>query len=156
MAFVARGRSSAPMASGPAATGLRVLSMFLGVFFIFEGLGKIPWLTDSAPLAGALQGWLKDAPPTARWYLETVAIPGVPMFARLVPLGELLGGAALLSGFWIRIAALAAFLMVLNFHVASGAIFQYRFLTNGFGLPVLGGLLALAVGGSRLPWSIGN
>jgi uncharacterized membrane protein YphA (DoxX/SURF4 family) len=156
MAMVGRARGSAPTAAGPAATGLRVLSMFLGVFLIFEGLGKIAWLTDSGPLAGALQGWLKDAPPTARWYLETFAIPGVPMFARLVPLGELLGGAALLAGFWTRLAAVAVFLMVLNFHVASGAIFQYRFLTNGFGLPVLGGLLALAIGGLRLPWSIRN
>jgi uncharacterized membrane protein YphA (DoxX/SURF4 family) len=156
MAIVGRGRAGAPMASGPAATGLRVLSMCLGVFLIFEGLGKIAWLTDSGLLGGALQGWLKDAPPTTRWYLETFAIPGVPMFARLVPLGELLGGAALLAGFWTRLAAVAAFLMVLNFHLASGAIFQYRFLTNGFGLPVLGGLLALAIGGSRLPWSIRN
>jgi uncharacterized membrane protein YphA (DoxX/SURF4 family) len=156
MAMVGRGRAGAPAASGPPATGLRVLSMLLGVFFIFEGLGKIAWLTDSGPLASALQGWLKEAPPTSRWYLETFAIPGVPMFARLVALGELLGGAALLSGFWTRIAALAAFLMVLNFHIASGAIFQYRFLTNGFGLPVLGALLALAIGGSRLPWSIRN
>jgi uncharacterized membrane protein YphA (DoxX/SURF4 family) len=156
MVMVGRARASAPAASGPAATALRVLSMFLGVFFIFEGLGKIAWFSDSGQLAGALQGWLKDAAPTSRWYLETFAIPGVPMFARLVPLGELLGGAAMLAGFWTRIAALAAFLMVLNFHVASGAIFQYRFLTNGFGLPVLGGLLALAIGGSRLPWSIRN
>ena len=75
------------------------------------------------------------------------------MFARLVPIGEMVGGAALLLGIWPRLAAAAAFLMVLNFHVASGAIFQYRFLTNGFGLPVLGGLLALAIGGSRLPWT---
>lgn len=156
MAMVGRARVGAPMASGSAATGLRALSMFLGVFFIFEGLGKIAWFTDSGPLAGALQGWLKEAAPTSRWYLETLAIPGVPMFARLVPLGELLGGSALLAGFWTRVAAFAAFLMVLNFHVASGAIFQYRFLTNGFGLPVLGGLLALAIGGSRLPWSIRN
>ena len=156
MAMVGRARPGAPAASGPAGTGLRLLSMFLGVLFIFEGLGKIGWLTDSGPLSGAFQGWLKDAPSTSRWYLETFAIPGVPMFARLVPLGELLGGAALLAGFWTRIAALAAFLMVLNFHVASGAIFRYGFLTNGFGLPVLGGLLALAIGGSRLPWSIRN
>ena len=153
MATVARGRTGAPAASGPAATGLRVLSMFLGVFLIFEGLGKLAWFTDSGPLTGALQGWLKDAAPTSRWYLETFAIPGIPMFARLVPFGELVGGAALVAGFWTRLAALAAFLMVLNFHIASGAIFQYRFLTNGFGLPVLGGLLALAIGGSRLPWS---
>ena len=154
MATVARGRGGASAVSGPAAAGLRVLSMFLGVFLIFEGLGKLAWFTDSGPLTGALQGWLKEAAPTSRWYLETFAIPGIPMFARLVPLGELVGGAALVAGFWSRVAALAAFLMVLNFHIASGAIFQYRFLTNGFGLPVLGGLLALAIGGSRLPWSV--
>jgi uncharacterized membrane protein YphA (DoxX/SURF4 family) len=154
MAMVARGRGGAPPASGAAATGLRTLSIFLGVFLIFEGLGKLAWFGDSGPLSGALQAWLKDAPPASRWYLETVAIPGVPMFARLVPFGEIIGGAALMAGFWTRVAACAAFLMVLNFHVASGAIFQYRFLTNGFGLPVLGALLALAIGGSRLPWSI--
>jgi uncharacterized membrane protein YphA (DoxX/SURF4 family) len=152
MATVMRGRASGS-ASGGAAAGLRVLSLFLGVFLIFEGLGKLAWFSDSAPLTGALRGWLESAPPTSRWYLETFAIPGVPMFARLVPLGELLGGAALIAGVWPRLAAVAAFLMVLNFHVASGAIFQYRFLTNGFGLPVLGGLLALVIGGSRLPWS---
>lgn len=150
----ARGRAGASTASGSGPTGLRALALFLGVFFIFQALGKLGWFTDSAPLGAALQGWLKDAPPITRWYLETFAIPGVPMFARLVPLGELLGGAALVSGFWTRLAASAAFLMVLNFHVASGAIFQYRFLTNGFGLPVLGGLLALAIGASRLPWSV--
>ena len=156
MAMVGQGRIGASAASRSAPAGLRVLSIFLGVFLIFEGLGKVSWLTDSGPLSGALQGWLKEAPPTSRWYLETLAIPGIPMFARLVPLGELLGGTALLTGFWTRLAAFATFLMVLNFHVASGAIFQYRFLTNGFGLPVLGGLLALAIGGSRLPWSIRN
>ena len=133
---------------------LRVLAVFLGVFLVFQGLGKLAWFGDSGPLSGALQGWLKDAPPASRWYLETFAIPGVPMFARLVVLGELFGGLALIAGFWTRLAAGAVFLMVLNFHVASGAIFQYRFLTNAFGLPVLGGLLAVAIGGTRLPWVI--
>lgn len=133
--------------------GLRVLAIFLGVFLISEGIGKLSWFTDSGVLSGALRAWLKDAPATSRWYLETFAIPGIPMFARLVPLGELLSGTALLIGVWTRAAAFAAFLMVLNFHVASGAIFQYSFLTNGFGLPVLGGLLALAIGGTRLPWN---
>jgi hypothetical protein len=51
-------------------------------------------------------------------------------------------------------AALLGFLMVLNFHFASGALFQYRFLTNGYGLPVLGPLLGLAIGGARLPLSL--
>jgi uncharacterized membrane protein YphA (DoxX/SURF4 family) len=154
MATVAKGRTVGATGSGSAARGLRVLSIFVGVFLIFEGLGKLAWFTDSGPLQAALQGWLKDAPPTSRWYLETFAIPGIPMFARLVPFGELVAGAALVVGFWTRLAAAAAFLMVLNFHVASGAIFQYRFLTNGFGLPVLGGLLALALGGARLPLTV--
>lgn len=139
-----------------AAGALRLLALFLGVFLFAQGMGKVAWLTDSGPLAGALQGWLAAAPPISRWYLETFAIPGVPMFARLVPLGEMGAGLALVAGFWTRLAASAAFLMVLNFHVASGAILQYGFLTNGFGLPVLGGLLALAVGGGRLPLSLRN
>jgi uncharacterized membrane protein YphA (DoxX/SURF4 family) len=154
MATVAKGRTVGATGSAAAGRGLRVLSMFLGVFLIFEGLGKLAWFTDSGLLQAALQGWLKEAPPTSRWYLETFAIPGIPMFARLVPFGELVAGAALVAGFWTRLAAAAAFLMVLNFHVASGAIFQYRFLTNGFGLPVLGGLLALALGGARLPLTL--
>jgi uncharacterized membrane protein YphA (DoxX/SURF4 family) len=152
MAVVTRGRGSGPTSRG-APAGLRVLSLCLGVFLVFEGLGKLAWLSDSGPLSGTLDGWLGSATPTSRWYLETFAIPGVPMFARLVPIAEMLGGAALILGIWPRLAAAAAFLMVLNFHVASGAIFQHRFLTNGFGLPVLGGLLALAIGGARLPWT---
>ena len=142
------------MRSQASFVALRVLAVCLGVFLIFEGLGKLAWLSDSGPLHEQLQGWLKEAPPASRWYLETWAIPGIPLFARLVVLGELAAGAALVVGFWTRLAATAAFLMVLNFHVASGRIFQYSFLTNGYGLPVLGGLLALAIGGARLPWSV--
>jgi hypothetical protein len=44
--------------------------------------------------------------------------------------------------------------MVLNIHVASGALFKYAFLTNGYGLPVLGPTLGLAIGGIRLPFSL--
>jgi len=59
-------------------------------------------------------------------------------------------GAGVVGG----LAALVGFLMVLTFLFSSGAIFQYRFLTNGYGLPVLGTLLALAIGGAKLPWSV--
>ena len=81
-------------------------------------------------------------------------MPGVPAFARLVFLGELTSGLALLAGFWTRLAATLAFFMVMNFHVASGALFESDFLTNGYGLPVAGGLLALAIGGRDLPLSV--
>jgi uncharacterized membrane protein YphA (DoxX/SURF4 family) len=137
-------------------TGLAILRIAIGVFFIFEGIGKIGWLRSSAPLAGQLGEWSASAAPGSvpAWYLHHVALPGVTYFARMVPLGELVSGFALLLGFWTPLFALIAFFMALNFQIASGAVFKYSFLTSGYGLPVLGATLALALGGVRLPWSI--
>ena len=117
------------------------------------GLDKIEWLMDGGFLARRLQEWRGMARPLARWYLDTVAIPGAPVFARVVVLAELSAGSALVLGIKVRLAATLAFLMVLNFHIASDLVFRYDYLINAYGLPVLGGLLALAVGGSKLPFS---
>lgn len=120
------------------------------------GLTKVGWLTDSAPLLNTLQGWRGDARPWVLWYLDAVAIPGAPVFARVVMLSEVVAGAALLIGVRVRLAAVLTLLMVVNFHVASDVIFHYSYLTNGYGLPVIGGLLALALSGTRLPWSLSS
>jgi uncharacterized membrane protein YphA (DoxX/SURF4 family) len=138
----------------PSATGLRVLSLFLGIFFLFMGLDKLAWVSDAGLLTTQLNGWLETSPAASQWYLRTVAIPGAPVFARLVVAGELATGAALLIGFQLRVAALVGLFMVLNFHLAMGVLLQYSYLWNGYGPPVLGSLLALAVGGSRLPFSL--
>src|SRR5262245_62387412 len=137
-------------------TGLVVLRLCIGVFFIFEGLGKLRWFASSAILAGQLSGWEGSVAPgsISAWYLQHVAIPGVAIFARLVPLGEICSGVAMVLGFWTPVFAFIAFFMALNFQVASGAVFRYSFLTSGYGLPVLGSTLALALGGRRLPFSI--
>ena len=66
-------------------------------------------------------------------------------FARVVPVAELAAGAALIVGFWTRLAAFMAFAMVANFHVARGLVFSGEFLTDGLGFPVLG---------ARLPFSV--
>jgi uncharacterized membrane protein YphA (DoxX/SURF4 family) len=136
------------------AWGLVLLRLCLGVFFLFEGIGKFGWFTSSSVLRGRLNEWLQSAGPLNRAYLETVCLPGVEVFARLVPLGELAVATAFLLGGYTRLAAAVALLMVLNFHFASGVMFQYSYLTNGYGLPVLGGLLALALGGAGLPLSV--
>lgn len=138
---------------GGAGYGLATLRILLGIFFLFQGIGKLTWLIDSQPLATELAGYLKTATSANRWYVERI-LPGLPVFARVVPLGELCAGLALIAGFWTRLAAGLALLMVLNFHLAAGTLFHYAFLTNGMGLPVLGALLALAMGGGRLPWSV--
>lgn len=142
------------MAVNPSARGLTALRLFLGVFFLFEGIGKFGWLTDPSPLTTQLTGYLESANQWNRAYLETVCLPGAAVFARLVLFGELATGVSLILGAYARYAAIAALLMVLNFHFASGVIFEYRYLTNGYGLPVLGGLLALALGGAALPFSL--
>jgi uncharacterized membrane protein YphA (DoxX/SURF4 family) len=142
------------ISTGSNASGLRVLSLFLGTFFLFMGLDKLAWLTDAGLLTKQLNEWLAASPAPSRWYLQTIAIPGASVFARLVVLGELGCGAALLAGFQPRVAALVAIFMVLNFHFAMGVLLQYSYLWNGYGLPVLGGLLALVIGGVRLPFNV--
>jgi thiosulfate dehydrogenase (quinone) large subunit len=136
--------------------GLTILRVCIGVFFFFEGIGKIRWFANSSLLAGQFAGWAHAAAPgsISAWYLERIATPGLAVFARLVPLGEICVGAALVVGFWTPVAAFLAFFMALNFQIASGAIVQSSFLTSGYGLPVLGATLALAIGGVRLRWSV--
>jgi uncharacterized membrane protein YphA (DoxX/SURF4 family) len=151
MATQAKTRGAPARATG--SFGLRLLAVMLGVFFIAMSFTKLAWLIDSSILLQKFQQWLPTAAPSARWYLETVCIPGAPIFARLVPIGEFCAGVALIVGFWPRMAAIAAFLMVLNFHFATSAFWSPAFLRDGTGLPVLGGLLALAMSGSRLPFS---
>jgi uncharacterized membrane protein YphA (DoxX/SURF4 family) len=136
--------------------GLTVLRVCIGVFFIFEALGKIRWFGDPSILATRLAEWSHAAPPgsISAWYLQRVADPGVAIYARLVPLGELISGIALVVGFWTPLFAFIAFFMALNFQIAGNMIFKYAFLTSGYGLPVLGSTLALAIGGVRLRLSV--
>jgi uncharacterized membrane protein YphA (DoxX/SURF4 family) len=137
-------------------TGLTLLRIFLGVFFLFEGLNKLKWFVDSSILLGQFHDWHDAVAPgsiSAR-YLDQIAIPFTGVFARLVPLGEISCGLAMIGGLWTPVAAFVSFFMVFNFAVASGYMFKYSYLTNGYGLPVLGGTLALALGGVRLPFSL--
>jgi uncharacterized membrane protein YphA (DoxX/SURF4 family) len=146
------------MAIDGRATGLTVLRICIGVFFIFEGIGKLGWFTDTSLLAEQLRNWSQatGSSSLSHAYLVRLAIPGVRIFARLVPLGEIVSGVALVAGFWTPLFAFVAFLMALNFQFASGALFRYSFLTSGYGLPVLGSTLALALTGLRprkKPWA---
>jgi len=133
---------------------LRVLSIALGLFLLFMGLDKVGWLLDEGFLTRRLEEWRGMARPMVRWYLETIAIPGAPVFARIVPLAELSAAAALVLGVWVRRAAALALLMVINFHFAADILFRYDYLINAYGLPILGGLAALALGGKKLPLSL--
>ncbi len=153
--MAAGGRSRGAVAGASrAGLGLRLLAAALGVFFVAMAADKIGWLTNGNVLRERFGHAAQDARPAVRWYLETIVFPGAPLFARLVPVAECVAGLALLIGFWPRIGAGLALFMVLNFHFADGNYWHPAFLRNGYGLPVVGGLLALAVSGRNLPWSV--
>jgi len=136
-------------------TGLAVLRILLGIFFLSQGLTKLRWFIDPSILSAQLSNWQQTVPPASysAQYLQ-MAVPHVAAFARLVPIDELACGASMILGVWTPVFSLIAFLMTLSFHLASGALFHLNFLANGFGFPVLGGTLALVLGGVRLPWSL--
>lgn len=128
--------------------------MVLGIFLISMGLGKLDWAADSSLLENELRNWWGPAPAISKLYIDWFAMPLHPVLARLVLLGELTTGLALVAGYRLRLAALAALFMILNFHFAMGLLFSSAYLTNGYALPVVGGLAAVAVGGRRLPYSL--
>ena len=139
----------------PQTRGLVALRICLGVFFVYEALAKVGWFLDSAPLVKQFEGWLANAGPWNRWYLEIVCLPGAPIFARVVPIAEVCTGIALLVGAYVRPVSVAAMVMALNFLFASGALFRYpAVMSNPYLFAVCGGLLALALGAVSLPLSL--
>jgi uncharacterized membrane protein YphA (DoxX/SURF4 family) len=133
---------------------LRLLAVMVGLFFLGMGMNKIAWLADGDLLTGRFIAWLPTAAPHARWYLETIAIPGAPVFARLVPLAELVTATALILGIRVHVVSAIALVMVLNFHLATSAFSSWAFLRDGTGPPVIGALFALALAGRGLPFSV--
>ena len=125
---------------------LALLRVCLGVFMFFFGFERASWLLDATPLSTQLASWLVDAAPVSRWYLERL-IPGAPVFARLVPLGAMLSGLALTLGFWTRIAAATSLVVVLSLQLGAGSMVRFTYLMDASGLPLVGGLLALVIGG---------
>jgi uncharacterized membrane protein YphA (DoxX/SURF4 family) len=137
-----------------AAIALRLLSIGIGIFFVAMSAQKGPWLFESDVLSTRLQASVPEAAPLARWYLETVAIPGAAILQRIVPIAELFAGIALILGIRTRAASALAMIMVLNFHVATGTLFTWDILKEGSGPPLVAGLLALTIAGQELPFAL--
>jgi uncharacterized membrane protein YphA (DoxX/SURF4 family) len=127
---------------------LVILRVSLGVFMLAKAYDKLAWFGNPGILATKLNAFLAKATPGNRWWV-TLLIPAVAVFARLVPAGELAAGLSLIVGRYTRLAAILTFLMILNFHLATGALFRSDFFADGQAFPVLGGLLAIALAGDR-------
>ena len=137
-----------PTANRAQTVALVTLRICLGVFMFFFGLERASWLLDASPVTTQLSAWLLDAPSISRWYLERI-IPGGPVFARAVPLGAMAAGFALALGFWTRMAAALSLVVVLSLQLGAGSMFRYSYLMDASGLPLVGSLLAILIGGER-------
>lgn len=135
-----------------------MLAATLGVFLIAVGIQKLMWFADTSITSENLAILRKTSPPLGRWYLDHFTASGMPLYARLVGLVELAGGGALVLGFRPRMAATLVCVMELSFYVASGTLSQFRFLYTSYlgAMPILGSLMALIIGGARLPWSVAS
>ena len=77
---------------------LRTLTFGLGIFFLAMSYNKLAWFDDPAQLTQRFQRWLPNAAPYARVYLQTMAIPGGEVFARVVPIAEFLTALSMFTG----------------------------------------------------------
>ena len=137
------------------ARALVLLRVSLGVFLIVKSTSKFGWVLDSSPLTERLTKWEVNEHTIAlsRWYAHFL-LPGAPVFARLSFIGELGGGIALIAGFQTRLIAALAALMILNYHLATGGLVDFEFLSDASGLIVVAALVTLALGGRALPLSV--
>jgi uncharacterized membrane protein YphA (DoxX/SURF4 family) len=133
---------------------LRVVALGVGVFFLAMSYNKRAWLGDPALLTRRFQQWLPNASPYAQLYLQYVAIPGGSIFARVVPIAEFLTGLSMLTGVYTNVAAVMALFMILNFHIATSSLSSIAFLSDATGPPMFAALIALAVAGRDLPFSL--
>ena len=107
---------------------LAALRIAAGLSLLTSGLQKLAWFGSSAQLEQKLTEWAAHPANAmvAKYLAFATAHHG--LFARLVVLGELGLGTLLLVGFLTPLAALLAFLMVLQFQFASGQMFSIAYL----------------------------
>ena len=110
-----------------------VVRVYLGYFWLMEGIGKVTeggWIGQGA--GGAVKGFAQGAmaqttgehPQVTQWYawfLQNVVIPNAALFSYLVTFGEILVGLALILGLFTGIAAFFGAFMNASFIFAGTA-----------------------------------
>jgi uncharacterized membrane protein YphA (DoxX/SURF4 family) len=122
--------------SRPLQIFLALLRIAAGVSLLGPGLHKLSWFLKPA-LEPQLASWISHSPNLAVTKYLQLLIPHSHWLARVVVVGELGLGAMLLAGLLTPLAAALAFLMVANFHFASGAMMSLEYVTGQDGLVYL-------------------
>jgi uncharacterized membrane protein YphA (DoxX/SURF4 family) len=122
-----------------------ILRLAAAIFFLYLGYTKMEngWLASSDRLEKSLLSFEHNAPPASRWYIEHIGLPGVGLWAKLIPLGETALGISLLLGLLVRLSTFLGILTVLNFHLTNGTLLSVGFLGNPWAILVIASLLLL-------------
>ena len=128
---------------------LALLRIATGVSLVAAGVHKFGWFAHPG-LEPVLATWTSHTSnPLVHRYLALVT-PHAGLLARVAAAGELGLGTLLILGLLTPLAAALAFVMVLNFHFASGMMFSLDYLTGFNGLVYLLIFLVLATGRAGL------
>jgi uncharacterized membrane protein YphA (DoxX/SURF4 family) len=115
---------------------LGLLRIAAGIALLGPGFAKLGWFAHPT-LEQTLANWAQHAPNgLVVSYLHLVT-PHHAGLARVVVIGELGLGTLLVLGFLTPVAATLALIMVVQYHFASGAMFQGSYLFGQNGLVYL-------------------
>lgn len=143
------------MQTRPTLIILLALRLFVGLFWLENGLNKISagWLSENKLKPRLVQKNLL-AHGIRGAYLDNFAVPASRGLGILVAVGELAVGIALLTGFWMRLAAWGAIFLVLNIKFAFGDLITLKILSSPSFFPLLLGTLAAAYIDTGKQWTI--
>jgi thiosulfate dehydrogenase [quinone] large subunit len=97
-----------------------VLRVYTGLFFAWNGIGKISRGNFADGMEGFLNAQLTNSFDFYRPFIESVVLPNKTLFAALVAWGELAVGLAMIVGLATRYAAAVGAILVLNFWFVKG------------------------------------
>jgi uncharacterized membrane protein YphA (DoxX/SURF4 family) len=108
-----------------ARAALAFLRVYLGLLFLSASILKL-----RGGFAASFADFLNHVALTRsaefyREFLHAVVLPNAPLFARVIPWGELVVGVTLLLGLATRLSAAGALVLLVNYMLAKGAWFWY-------------------------------
>ncbi len=122
-----------------------LLRIALGALLFSIGINKINsgWLTSNQELVTSLNDYAEKATGFQQQYLQTVAMPYVSIWAKMIAIGETAIGASLLIGLLARFSSLMGIIMVFNLHAANGNLYTLKFFQTPWGAVVIACFLIL-------------
>jgi uncharacterized membrane protein YphA (DoxX/SURF4 family) len=125
---------------------IALIRIGLGIEFLFWAWAKVQegWLNSGYAMARFLAADSGRAPDWYDYFLATMVLPNVDLFAQLVTFGELAAGLSLTFGILTRLGAVIGMWLVLNFMLMRGVLGIDASIDRIFFLACLGCLVAAA------------